>query len=121
MKTSVKSSITRWYPGEVCSKRRSRKSVESAWGSDWNPRSSTNCFSASSTVSNPSMSASEYSVTAPGERNVSRNFARRFTNLLFRKVGYEATTVQQITDGLGIAKGTFFNHFSSRNILSCAD
>ena len=33
---------------------------------------------------------------------------------LFRKDGYEATTVQQITEGLGIAKGTFFNHFPSK-------
>lgn len=33
---------------------------------------------------------------------------------LFRKDGYEATTVQQITQALGIAKGTFFNHFPSK-------
>ena len=28
--------------------------------------------------------------------------------------GYEATTVRQITEALGLAKGTFFNHFPSK-------
>ncbi len=34
---------------------------------------------------------------------------------LFREQGYEATTVQQITSRAGIAKGTFFNYFSSKD------
>lgn len=33
---------------------------------------------------------------------------------LFETHGYQATTVQQITDELGVAKGTFFNHFPSK-------
>lgn len=33
---------------------------------------------------------------------------------LFSTHGYEATTVQQITEQLGVAKGTFFNHFPSK-------
>ncbi len=34
---------------------------------------------------------------------------------LFREQGYENTTVQQITSRAGVAKGTFFNHFSSKD------
>ncbi len=34
--------------------------------------------------------------------------------MLFRRDGYEATTVQQITEQAGVAKGTFFNHFPSK-------
>ncbi len=33
---------------------------------------------------------------------------------LFRGQGYEATTVQQITERAGVGKGTFFNHFPSK-------
>lgn len=33
---------------------------------------------------------------------------------LFEDHGYEATTVQQITEAVGVAKGTFFNHFPSK-------
>ncbi len=33
---------------------------------------------------------------------------------LFRDQGYEHTTVQQITDQVGVAKSTFFNHFPSK-------
>ena len=33
---------------------------------------------------------------------------------LFRDHGYENTTVQQITEKAGVAKGTFFNHFPSK-------
>ena len=33
---------------------------------------------------------------------------------LFVAHGYEATTVRQITEALGLAKGTFFNHFPSK-------
>jgi len=33
---------------------------------------------------------------------------------LFRAQGYEATTVQQITERAGVGKGTFFNHFPSK-------
>ncbi|MGB5161205.1 MAG: TetR/AcrR family transcriptional regulator [Thermoanaerobaculia bacterium] len=33
---------------------------------------------------------------------------------LFRDQGYEHTTVQQITDKVGVAKSTFFNHFPSK-------
>ncbi len=33
---------------------------------------------------------------------------------LFEREGYESTTVQQISDAVGVAKGTFFNHFPSK-------
>jgi len=33
---------------------------------------------------------------------------------LFRKLGYENTSVQQITEALGVGKGTFFNHFPAK-------
>lgn len=33
---------------------------------------------------------------------------------LFASEGYEQTTVQQITERVGVAKGTFFNHFRSK-------
>lgn len=33
---------------------------------------------------------------------------------LFEANGYERTTVQQITEKVGVAKGTFFNHFPTK-------
>ena len=33
---------------------------------------------------------------------------------LFEREGYEQTTVQQITAAVGVAKGTFFNHFPTK-------
>ncbi len=33
---------------------------------------------------------------------------------LFEEHGYEGTTVQQITDAVQVAKGTFFNHFPTK-------
>ncbi|MFH2002083.1 MAG: TetR/AcrR family transcriptional regulator [Planctomycetota bacterium] len=33
---------------------------------------------------------------------------------LFKEQGYEQTTVQQITEKASVAKGTFFNHFPSK-------
>ena len=33
---------------------------------------------------------------------------------LFESQGYEKTTVQQITEAVGVAKGTFFNHFPTK-------
>lgn len=33
---------------------------------------------------------------------------------LFAEQGFDATTVQQIADRLGVAKGTFFNHFPTK-------
>lgn len=33
---------------------------------------------------------------------------------LFHEQGYENATVQQITEKAGVAKGTFFNHFPSK-------
>ncbi len=33
---------------------------------------------------------------------------------LFETQGYESTTVQQITTKVGVAKGTFFNHFPTK-------
>ncbi len=33
---------------------------------------------------------------------------------LFERNGYDQTTVQQITDKVGVAKGTFFNHFPTK-------
>ncbi|WP_053436661.1 TetR/AcrR family transcriptional regulator [Sporosarcina globispora] len=33
---------------------------------------------------------------------------------LFKKQGFQKTTVQQITDHAGVAKGTFFNYFHSK-------
>lgn len=38
---------------------------------------------------------------------------------LFSEQGYEATTVAQITDAAGIAKGTFFNYFENKEIIMC--
>ncbi|MFC0212727.1 TetR/AcrR family transcriptional regulator [Paenibacillus chartarius] len=38
---------------------------------------------------------------------------------LFAEQGYEATTVAQITDKAGVAKGTFFNYFCNKeNVLA---
>ena len=34
---------------------------------------------------------------------------------LFREQGYEATTVDQITRQAGVAKGTFFNYFPTKD------
>ena len=39
---------------------------------------------------------------------------------LFRKRGYEATTVQQITDAADTSKGTFFNYFPSKEHVLAA-
>jgi AcrR family transcriptional regulator len=36
---------------------------------------------------------------------------------LFRSQGYEATTVAQITTQAGLAKGTFFNYFSTKDAM----
>jgi AcrR family transcriptional regulator len=36
---------------------------------------------------------------------------------LFREKGYSATTVEEITDGADVAKGTFFNYFPSKEAL----
>ena len=36
---------------------------------------------------------------------------------LFDRHGYEGTTVQQITEQAGVAKGTFFNHFPTKEHL----
>lgn len=36
---------------------------------------------------------------------------------LFRKHGYEATTVEQITQAAAVAKGTFFNYFESKEAI----
>jgi AcrR family transcriptional regulator len=36
---------------------------------------------------------------------------------LFREQGYEATTVAQITKRAGLAKGTFFNYFSTKDAV----
>jgi AcrR family transcriptional regulator len=36
---------------------------------------------------------------------------------LFRSQGFEATTVQQIVSAAGIGKGTFFNHFPSKDCV----
>ena len=36
---------------------------------------------------------------------------------LFRTQGYEATTVSQITTRAGLAKGTFFNYFSTKDAV----
>jgi AcrR family transcriptional regulator len=38
---------------------------------------------------------------------------------LFTELGYEATTVSQITKQAGIAKGTFFNYFRCKEDLIC--
>ncbi|MFL5619646.1 MAG: TetR/AcrR family transcriptional regulator [Gemmatimonadaceae bacterium] len=39
---------------------------------------------------------------------------------LFRERGYEATTVQQITEAVDISKGTFFNYFPSKDHVLAA-
>ncbi len=36
---------------------------------------------------------------------------------LFREKGYQATTVEEITDRADVAKGTFFNYFASKEAL----
>ena len=36
---------------------------------------------------------------------------------LFRTQGYEATTVDQITKQAGLAKGTFFNYFPTKDVV----
>jgi len=36
---------------------------------------------------------------------------------LFREKGYRATTVEEITERADVAKGTFFNYFSSKEML----
>jgi AcrR family transcriptional regulator len=36
---------------------------------------------------------------------------------LFREKGYDATTVEEITEQADVAKGTFFNYFSSKEAL----
>jgi AcrR family transcriptional regulator len=36
---------------------------------------------------------------------------------LFRDQGYDGTSVEQITSAVGIAKGTFFNHFPTKQAL----
>jgi len=38
---------------------------------------------------------------------------------LFAEHGYEATTVNQITERAGVAKGTFFNYFACKEDLLC--
>ncbi|SFJ01660.1 transcriptional regulator, TetR family [Paenibacillus sp. UNC496MF] len=38
---------------------------------------------------------------------------------LFSELGYETTTVEAITKQAGVAKGTFFNYFSSKDDLLC--
>lgn len=37
--------------------------------------------------------------------------------VLFREQGYGATTVEQIAQAAGVAKGTFFTHFASKDAL----
>lgn len=39
---------------------------------------------------------------------------------LFRRDGYEQTTVQDITEAIGVAKATFFNHFPSKEHVVAA-
>ena len=36
---------------------------------------------------------------------------------LFSEDGYEATTVEDITDAVGVAKGTFFNYFAAKEAV----
>ncbi|MCR8645220.1 TetR/AcrR family transcriptional regulator [Paenibacillus sp. N1-5-1-14] len=38
---------------------------------------------------------------------------------LFAEQGYEATTVHQITERAGVAKGTFFNYFACKEDIFC--
>ncbi|MEW9702896.1 TetR/AcrR family transcriptional regulator [Paenibacillus sp. SI8] len=38
---------------------------------------------------------------------------------LFAEQGYEATTVHQITERAGVAKGTFFNYFENKEDVLC--
>ena len=42
----------------------------------------------------------------------------RLALALFRDQGYEATTIEQITERADVAKGTFFNYFPSKGISS---
>jgi len=46
---------------------------------------------------------------------------RRLTEagyLLFTKLGYNATGIQQITDQAGVPKGSFYNHFDSKEAFA---
>lgn len=38
---------------------------------------------------------------------------------LFARQGYESTTVAQITEAAGVAKGTFFNYFTNKEEIMC--
>lgn len=38
---------------------------------------------------------------------------------LFSEKGYESTTVAQITEEAGVAKGTFFNYFENKDEIMC--
>jgi AcrR family transcriptional regulator len=38
---------------------------------------------------------------------------------LFAEQGYETTTIEQVAKLAGVAKGTFFNYFASRDELTC--
>ena len=46
---------------------------------------------------------------------------RRLTDagyLLFNRHGYNATGIQQITDQAGVPKGSFYNHFGSKEAFA---
>jgi len=48
---------------------------------------------------------------------------RRLTEaglLLFTRCGYHATGIQQITDEAGVPKGSFYNHFDSKEAFAAA-
>jgi AcrR family transcriptional regulator len=40
---------------------------------------------------------------------------------LFQEVGYESTSVQMITDAVGISKGLFYHYFDSKATLLAAE
>ena len=39
---------------------------------------------------------------------------------LFSRQGYNATGIQQITDHAGVPKGSFYNHFESKEVFAVA-
>lgn len=50
-----------------------------------------------------------------------QDIPRRLTEagyLLFTRLGYNATGIQQITDQAGVPKGSFYNHFDSKDAFA---
>lgn len=53
------------------------------------------------------------------KKRITRQNVLNAATELFAEQGYEATTINQITERAGIAKGTFFNYFANKEDLIC--